>query len=131
MASQCPLPTLAMPRAGILTEGMGPRQRAEKKSMCESPWWRGIPARKTEWPFQKHQGHRGPGVTRVAHAGMPPSKPQALGLRLEDWIPKHELQLNYDSAQASALASRNSSRIIHGETRHTFILLKLVSPAWG
>lgn len=37
-ASQCPLPTLAVPRAGILTEGMGPRQRAENKSMCESPW---------------------------------------------------------------------------------------------
>ena len=49
------------------------------------------PAPKTEWPFQKHQGHRGPGATRAAHAGMPPSKPQALDLRLVDWIPKHEL----------------------------------------
>ena len=39
MASQCPLPTLAVPRAGILTEGMGPLQRAENESMCESPQW--------------------------------------------------------------------------------------------
>ena len=89
------------------------------------------PAPKTEWPFQKHRGHREPGVTRAAGAGIPHSKPQALGLRLEDWIPEHELQLSYDSARASARASRNNSRIIHGETRPIFILLKPVSPAWA
>ena len=39
MASQCPPPTLTVPRTGILTERMGPRQRATNESMCESPRW--------------------------------------------------------------------------------------------